>query len=481
MNNKRDNLAKGTLQLSVASIIFILSGYITNIFLGRYLGPAQYGVYGVLISLMTALNVMQISGIPQAVSKYTAEKIHESNKILASGLFLQLILTLIISLSFFIAAPIIGSVLKDNAFIGYARLTALIFPCFGIFSLYAGYYNGLQNFKLQALMNSIYSIAKLIFVVGLSILFGLNGAIIGFIVAPLTALLLTIGMPYNVSTLFVKLLLRYSVPLIVFSALATLQLSIDLFSLKALSDNSLLTGYYVAAQNIALITYFGMNAIGQVLFPSVSFYLSSNQFNEARKIIANSLRYLLLLLIPIAVLIGATAPGLISLLFGTNYLPAVTPLRILLVGYVFLTIFAMLANVLNGAGRAKISMIIAAFGVGIGFVSCLLLIPKHGANGAAVSTLIGSVVSAIFSLAATYRIFEFNFSFISLLRVIAGSLIILAGGLLIPSSVYLLPFLYILLGALYIVTLHLLGEVTLEDRTHIKNLLPEWLPFTKLL
>jgi hypothetical protein len=37
------------------------------------------------------------------------------------------------------------------------------------------------------------------------------------------------------------------------------------------------------------------------------------------------------------------------------------------------------------------------------------------------------------------------------------------------------------LGILYLATIHILDEITLEDRSHIKNLLPVWFPFTRWL
>jgi O-antigen/teichoic acid export membrane protein len=83
---------KGAIYLTASTLTFMVSGYLTNVWLGRYLGPKTYGVYGVLISLMTALNVMQIYGVPQAVSKFVAEKPKKAHSILNSGLKIQLVL-----------------------------------------------------------------------------------------------------------------------------------------------------------------------------------------------------------------------------------------------------------------------------------------------------------------------------------------------------------------------------------------------------
>jgi O-antigen/teichoic acid export membrane protein len=474
-------LATGTMYLAASSIIFMLSGYLTNIFLGRHLGPATYGIYGVLTALMTALNIMQVSGIPQAVSKFAAENEKDADSVLASGLRIQLLLTTTIGLLLLLVAPFVATVFNNQSFIGYTRAIALVFPLYGIFALYTGYYNGLHLFKKQAAMNSIYSLSKLFLVIVLAIEFGLYGAIAGFILSPLISLLYGFKFPRADSLFPLKKLALYSIPLIGYAFLATLQLSIDLFTLKAIIPDENTAGYYTAAQSIALIPYLSMSAIGQVLFPSISKFISTGEFNLARETISRSLRYLCFLVIPIAALMAATAPSLIKLLYGEQYIEAVTPLRILLVGYVLLTFFATFANILNGAGRANLSMKLAALSVTIGFITCILLIPDMGTKGAALGTTLGSCIGAGLSAVATYRIFRFKVSFISMLRITTGSALVFLCGWLITIPTILLPLTYIVLGIIYIILLHLIGEINAEDRNHFKKILPTWLPITRWL
>jgi O-antigen/teichoic acid export membrane protein len=85
-----NKLGRGAAWITLSGIVFMLSGYAINIFLGRRLGPELYGIYGVLVSIMNSMNVMQITGIPQSVSKFTSENENEADSILASGLHIQL-------------------------------------------------------------------------------------------------------------------------------------------------------------------------------------------------------------------------------------------------------------------------------------------------------------------------------------------------------------------------------------------------------
>ena len=53
------SIRKGLIYLTISSGMFVVAGYIVNLWLGRYLGPVNYGIYGVVISLMTMVNIIK--------------------------------------------------------------------------------------------------------------------------------------------------------------------------------------------------------------------------------------------------------------------------------------------------------------------------------------------------------------------------------------------------------------------------------------
>src|SRR5882672_10362353 len=156
----RTKLGRGAIYLTISSIILMIAGYSINIFLGRILGPVGYGTYGIIISLMTAVNLMQTAGLPQAVSKFIAEDESRADAILKSGLAVQIISTILLTFIFFLLARPLALVLHDEKLIPYIQITSFIFPLYGIFALYTGYYNGLHNFKRQAFLNILYAVGK---------------------------------------------------------------------------------------------------------------------------------------------------------------------------------------------------------------------------------------------------------------------------------------------------------------------------------
>jgi O-antigen/teichoic acid export membrane protein len=65
---KKQNVTHGTIYLMFAQAAFVASGYAIHIGLARLLGPSDYGIYAVVISLMTMVNLILTTGIPQATN-----------------------------------------------------------------------------------------------------------------------------------------------------------------------------------------------------------------------------------------------------------------------------------------------------------------------------------------------------------------------------------------------------------------------------
>jgi O-antigen/teichoic acid export membrane protein len=129
--------------------------------------------------------------------------------------------------------------------------------------------------------------------------------------------------------------------------------------------------------------------------------------NESRprfeKAYYRSVKYMLGLGLPIAAGATALAPRIIELFYGTEFGEAVTPLRILvwdqvLVFWGFAAVAVLLARDCRWVLSAQ-----AGIGAGVNIVAGLLLVPRWGASGAAVATLVSDVVGIVVVTAHLYR------------------------------------------------------------------------------
>jgi O-antigen/teichoic acid export membrane protein len=112
---------------------------------------------------------------------------------------------------------------------------------------------------------------------------------------------------------------------------------------------------------------------------------SSNE--DFKRFCTKSLRYILLITVPIALGTTALAGRLVSLLFGPQFAdtgPVLVLLIWTLIPYGGMLVFA---SFLISSNNQHVDLRINAIGIITAVVSCLLLIPTFGAKGAAVAVL----------------------------------------------------------------------------------------------
>ena len=101
----KGNIAKSALWVTVSEVFFNLSGFIIHSALGRFMGPVNYGRYGLIITLTTTVIILIGNGIPTAMAKYISEYFEKDAKMVLvikkQALILQAILISIITLIFY--------------------------------------------------------------------------------------------------------------------------------------------------------------------------------------------------------------------------------------------------------------------------------------------------------------------------------------------------------------------------------------------
>ena len=65
-------LAKSALWVTISEIIFNLAGFVIHSVVGRILGPADYGRFGLVVTLTTMIIMLIGNGIPTAMSNISA-------------------------------------------------------------------------------------------------------------------------------------------------------------------------------------------------------------------------------------------------------------------------------------------------------------------------------------------------------------------------------------------------------------------------
>ena len=66
--------------LTASEVVFNIAAYIVHSVAGRILGPADYGRYGLVVTLTTMVIVLIGNGIPTTMSKYLSEVLEKDPK-----------------------------------------------------------------------------------------------------------------------------------------------------------------------------------------------------------------------------------------------------------------------------------------------------------------------------------------------------------------------------------------------------------------
>ena len=98
------SLGRGALYLMAANIVFLTTGYFIHVGLARILGPASYGIFGVVIYLVTLGDTVLNSGIPAGASKFIAEDSKKATAIRNKALKMQSIFGLSLFALLFLSA-----------------------------------------------------------------------------------------------------------------------------------------------------------------------------------------------------------------------------------------------------------------------------------------------------------------------------------------------------------------------------------------
>lgn len=457
----RRSLTAGAILVTAASAVFVLSGYVVNVWLGRLLGPADYGRFGIVIGVVTMLNVIQNTSVPHAVARTVAHAPELAESVLRRGAVLQLTVSILLGGGLMLAAPLIAQVLGDAELTDVARLAALTLVPYGGLALLIAFHNGTREYVRQAVSSATYAVAKAVGAVGLAHLFQLPGAIGGYVVAALVGCLVSwrsIG-PVR-STIPYRHLIAFAAPIAIYAIASVALMSVDIFFVKAGSVDARAAGYYAASQSISRIPFYLMSGLAAVVLPGVAASMQRGD-EAARRTAAHAVRWSLVIVVPLVALMAPTSGALIQLLYSSEYRPGASALAILVPAIGALAISSILGGLLAGLGRPWPPAALASAGVIVTIVACVVLVPIAGVEGAAIATLMGSAVALLGMAGLLVRRLPGVASFASIARVLlvagAGSAF---AALLDPSGLGLIAT-YAALGAATMGILILTGDVPL--------------------
>ncbi len=148
-------------------------------------------------------------------------------------------------------------------------------------------------------------------------------------------------------------------------------------------------GWYSVPCKLTFAFQFVPMAFAAALYPAMSTFFVQDK-NRLKGLFEKGVIYLAMLALPISFGIGAMAEIFILKVYGPEYLPSVLPLKILLASLVFAFLDFPIGSLLNACNRQSVQTAVMGVTMALNIVLNVILIPRLGVVGAAISALVGN-------------------------------------------------------------------------------------------
>lgn len=393
MTNKKNSFLKDSFITLVRQVTSIIIGTLLIIILARVLGPELQGQYSMIIIFPAMLAMFTNFGLNISTVYYvskeevTLKDAFYSNFLVGISLSFLAIVAGAIYISFF------GELSFKDVDLNYFYFILLVVPIMLLNTFFQTIFQGIQDFKVFNTILVITQITNLIFVVILVVFqdFGLMGALYSFLIGHFVTFLFILSLflrKYKINIRkarldypYLKKSFRYGFKSYLSNLVTFLNYRLDIY-LVGFFVNPYAVGLYVTAVNIGEKLSVFTQSISTVLLPKIASMSTEEERNQLTALVS---RFTLLFMIFFGLAVFLGTDFIVGIL-GDNYEKSSLFLKILLPGISLLAVEKVLSNDIAARGRPEINMYVSIFNVVFSTILNIILIPKYGAVGAAVTT-----------------------------------------------------------------------------------------------
>lgn len=380
-------------------VIQMLISLVVSLLTARYLGPSNYGLINYATSFVAFFSAFCTLGINSLLVKELVDHPDEEGRVLGTALMLRAISSVLSAITIVAIVCVIDRDEPNTILVVALCSVGMVFQVFNTFNYW--FQRNLKS-KFTAIAAFVAYVVTATYRV---VLMASGQSVTWFALATsvdyvcLAALLMYFyrkenGKRLGFSWQYGKELLSHSKHFILSGLMVTVYAQTDKLMLKQMLDLTQ-TGFYSTATTINNMWCFVLTAIVDSLYPSImEAHKAGNEPLFKQK---NRQMYAIVFYVSMAAAVGFNlfAELIIYILYGKAYMPAAMPLRIVS----WYTAFSYLGVARNAwivsKNRQKhLIKIYASAAVG-NVVLNALLIPRWGASGAAVASLIAQILAGM--------------------------------------------------------------------------------------
>ena len=430
INKSLNVLASSAVIVLVGVVLSKIFTYIYRVIIARQFGPEVYGSFSLAINILSLIIAISLlgfdSGLVRFIPLYKSQNKEKNIPLLIkfSSKTVLLVSSILGALLFIFSNSISINLFHEPTLSIYLKLFSLLVPISALGSYFLAIIIANEKIKLYSFIENIATngLNVVCLVILLFFSFKSFSVPLSYFLGTTILLFLTLYLynkhiHYPKSSKYSKSdysqvkkdFLSYSIPLLFFTMFTFIMSWVDSFSLGYFKSTREV-GLYNAAVPIAML----MNLAPQ-LFIKLFFPIITREYGKKRNYTISELskqvnKWIFFINLPLFAMIFIFPERFISLFFGSEYLSASTSLQILVVGSLLLSLSKISDRIIAMLGKSKILLTNIMISILINFTLNAVFIPMPevfgienslGINGAAIATVISSLVLVFLSLIQT--------------------------------------------------------------------------------
>jgi len=382
--------------------LMLCSGVVTSLLSARALGPTGRGDLMVVLMWPAIFSLVAQIGLPQAYRFWIAKRPEYSSALFSNAVIFTLVMGLLtLGLAELVIPHLIG--VRSPEVLRLARIYLLVIPVHLLTDLTRGLLEGARRFTWVGALRLILFGVQLASYVMLFLLGQLTVASASYtmlvsltasLIVSLVAVWSELRPKWQPGFSELATTLRYGVRDYPGILTEFVNWRLDLMMLVGMASSGAV-GLYVVALRLADITSTLAGSVGDALLPEVA---ASKNAAEATRVVTRSLRLTLcahfLILIPLWI----AAPYVLHFGYGQGFVEVTNVLRMLMFASVMWSGGAIVISGLNGLGYPGSSAIARISAALVMVIALVILLPRRGIQGAALSSIAGYSVMFLMSL-----------------------------------------------------------------------------------
>ncbi len=434
-------IAKGSFWTLGGNAFYKIISFLYVILIARMASESEVGLFYLSLAIMQGVGIVAHLGIPSSLQRFIPfyESRKEFGKIrhmLKFSYAVIFISAIIFFLLFWFSADFIASLYESPPLSEALKYFSVYVLLFGVSQLQTYYLQGRADMKSMQFVNNLLNMLKLaltlafFYFIGptaISMIMGLLGAL--FLSSLVSLYLLwkkTRELPVSDDFISRKEIINDIIPLgLTISAVSSISIllsSSDKILLGYLIPNSLdIVGIYSVATTFALmLTIFPMS-LGQIFMPIISRLVGKNDIGQIRETTASSLRWSLIVTLPVASVLIVFSSDILSVIYGSVYGAGGLAMSIFVLGVAVRAFTYIVTFVIAAMRKIKAELIMAASTATMNVILTILFIPIAGMEGAAFASLLSFIFHFFLLRHYAKKLFSFTFPGQAYLLLFAGA------------------------------------------------------------